>query len=96
MSSESQQTINEWQRAHFPDATIEGVLNHLKEEFQEFLDAQQSGDEGTAVEAADVVILLYCWAMHSGVDLHAAIDAKMSINRARRWNIQPDGTGRHT
>lgn len=90
---ETQESINEWQREHFSNATIEGVVNHLKEEFQEFIDAK--GEYETAIEAADIVIILYCWAMLNNVDLHAAIDAKMGINRSRKWNIQLDGTGRH-
>lgn len=31
----------------------------------------------------------------SGVDLPAAIDRKMAINRARRWNIDGNGHGTH-
>ncbi len=93
-SAETQRSINEWQRQTFPDATLDGVIGHLREEFQEFLDSNDQLE--TAVEAADLVILLYCWAAINGVDLHAAIDAKMKINRARTWNIQQDGTGRHT
>lgn len=94
MSEETQATINAWQLAHFPDATKEGILAHLQEEFEEFLTAE--GVTDAAMEAADLVIILYYWALRNGVDLHAAIDAKMAINRARDWTIQPDGTGRHT
>lgn len=90
---EDQKSINLWQKKHFPNANIEGVIRHLKEEFQEFLSAGDRHE--TAIEAADLVIILYCWAMLNNVDLHAAIDAKMSINRSRKWAIQPDGTGRH-
>ncbi len=92
-SRETQASINAWHQEHFPNATLEGVLGHLREEFHEFLDAQTLAE--SAIEAADLVIILYSWAALNGVDLHAAIDAKMSINRAREWNIQPDGTGRH-
>lgn len=91
---ESQTSINEWQRQTFPDATIEGVIGHLKEEFHEFVTADTPHE--AALEAADLVILLYCWAMMNNVDLHASIDAKMSINRSRSWNLRLDGTGRHT
>jgi hypothetical protein len=91
---ETQATINSWQRDHFPTATSAGVTGHLREEIREFFDAPD--DRLAAVEAADIVILLYCWAMLNGVDLHEEIDRKMVINRRREWNIQPDGTGRHT
>jgi len=92
--SETQATINRWQAEQFPDATEEGILDHLREEFNEFLGSATQAE--TMVEAADLVILLYAWAGKVGGDLHAAVDAKMGINRARTWNIQPDGTGRHT
>lgn len=94
--SETQASINEWQRERFPTATNAGVIKHLREEFEEFISADGWGTTIEASEeAADVVMLLYCWAMLNGVDLHAEIDRKMAKNRAREWNIQPDGTGRH-
>lgn len=92
--TETQQSINVWQRETFPDATEEGVLGHLKEEFWEFFFSKQTASEA-AVEAADLVILLYCWAGMNKIDLHAVIDEKMKVNRNREWNIQSDGTGRH-
>lgn len=92
--SETQATINQWQRQQFPAAGAIGVVNHLREEFWEFLDAPS--DEAAVQEAADIVILLYSWAMLNGIDLHAEIDRKMEKNRARQWTIQDDGTGRHT
>jgi NTP pyrophosphatase (non-canonical NTP hydrolase) len=93
MIVESQESINRWQLAHFPTATERGVVGHLTEEFREFLSAD--GDMAAVEEAADIVILLYCWAMLKGINLHEAIDKKMVKNRQRQWNIQPDGTGRH-
>lgn len=93
MSSENQESINRWQIEHFPNATEAGVVKHLAEEFQEFLNAP--GDYEAVEEAADIVIILYYWAMLKGFNLHEAIDAKMVKNRRRSWNIQPDGTGRH-
>lgn len=92
--TETQESINAWQCDTFPHASDEGVVKHLREEFGEFLDAKDGA--AAAEEAADLVILLYCWAMNNGVDLHAEIDRKMAKNRGRSWNIQPDGTGRHT
>lgn len=87
--SETQQTINDWQRETFPTADEAGVLNHIREEFAEFL-AEPCGEE-----AADVVILIMAWARYRKIDVMAEINRKMAINRARRWNIQADGTGRH-
>lgn len=48
-----------------------------------------------AAEAADVLIVLYGVAGMRGFDLHAEVDAKMSINRCRRWAARGDGTGYH-
>ena len=92
--SETQSTINAWQRERFPTAAVGGVIGHLREEFREFLTAVPGTPEA-AEEAADIVILLYCIAMLEGFDLHAEIDKKMAKNRTRQWVIQPDGTGRH-
>lgn len=46
-------------------------------------------------ETADVLIVLYGVAGMRGFDLHAEVDRKMSINRARRWAARGDGTGYH-
>ena len=46
-------------------------------------------------EAADVLILLYRLVDQFGLDLDAELDAKMAINRARKWSSKGDGTGRH-
>ena len=46
-------------------------------------------------EAADVLIVLYGVAGMRGFDLHAEVDRKMAINRARRWKANGDGTGYH-
>jgi NTP pyrophosphatase (non-canonical NTP hydrolase) len=48
-----------------------------------------------AAEAADVLIVLYGVAHMRGFDLHAEVDRKMAINRARRWKANGDGTGYH-
>ena len=46
-------------------------------------------------EAADVVIVLSRLFVELGVDMHAAIDRKMQINRARRWTLDGNGHGQH-
>jgi NTP pyrophosphatase (non-canonical NTP hydrolase) len=48
-----------------------------------------------AAEAADVLIVLYGVAGMRGFDLHAEVDRKMAVNRARRWKANGDGTGYH-
>jgi hypothetical protein len=48
-----------------------------------------------AVEAADVLIVLYGVAGMRGFDLHAEVDRKMKTNRSRTWHALGDGTGYH-
>lgn len=47
------------------------------------------------IEAADVLIVLYGVAGMRGFDLHAEVDKKTAVNRARRWAARGDGTGYH-
>lgn len=88
-------SINAWQRTTFPNATIEGVCKHLVEEWVEFMLAPTTAE--SIVEAVDLIILLTCYIDKEtgGGGAQGPVDAKMAINRARQWNIQPDGTGRH-
>jgi NTP pyrophosphatase (non-canonical NTP hydrolase) len=46
-------------------------------------------------EAADVAILLHRLVALAGMDLAEQVDAKMTVNRARRWRAAGDGTGGH-
>lgn len=46
-------------------------------------------------ELADVQVLLWGAASALGVDLGAATDEKMKVNRARRWNKDGRGGGQH-
>jgi hypothetical protein len=51
--------------------------------------------EKVAREMADCAIVLDVLAERRGVDLRAEVDAKMKINRARKWKVNNDGTGYH-
>lgn len=51
--------------------------------------------EKIPAEAADVAIVLFGLAHMRGFDLLAAVDDKMKTNRARKWNLNGDGTGYH-
>jgi NTP pyrophosphatase (non-canonical NTP hydrolase) len=46
-------------------------------------------------EAADVVILLHRLVGLLGMELSEQVDAKMKVNRARKWRAAGDGTGGH-
>lgn len=94
------EAINDWQRTTFGPATPERAWGRFSEEFEEMVEAEcepAEPPEKIAEEAADVVITLIGWlnARCPGQDLATAIERKMSINRARQWDVRGDGTGYH-
>ena len=46
-------------------------------------------------ECADCLIVLYQVAAACGFNLNRAVDYKMQINRARKWELKGDGTAQH-
>ena len=94
---ETQDSICAWAEETFGPARDAATLHRrAMPEMEELADALVAGDrQEIAHELADIVILLYRVAHESGVDLHAAIDEKMAINRARQWVPTGDGTGKH-
>lgn len=98
MSIETQSSISRWANETFgPASSNARVAARANEEMAELLRALTADDNHTKAveEAADVVIILYRLAERMGRDLHAAIDRKMEINRARVWNLTADGHGYH-
>ena len=97
MAQETSHTICEWGDATFgaaPDLTA--LLARARGEMDELEQALRSNDHAEAgKEAADVVILLHRLAAILGQDLNEQVDAKMVINRARKWKAVGDGTGGH-
>lgn len=69
-----------WVKETFPDEATEDQWQHLKEEFEELLNARNDGSE-----YADVLMLLCCVAHGHGVDIFKAFRDKFSVNRARVW-----------
>jgi NTP pyrophosphatase (non-canonical NTP hydrolase) len=59
------------------------------------MEARPLSSGGIPAEAADVLIVLYSLAGMRGFDLHAEVERKMAINRARKWAPRGDGTGYH-
>jgi len=76
-----------WQSATFPHRTPHSITEHLRREAEEL--AKEPGD---AEEMADVGLLLIAAADASGVDLVAAIRAKLEKNKLRKWGV-PDSHG---
>lgn len=87
-----QRGIVAWADSVFPDRTITNAIQKLVlEEIPEYLMDQTSGSE-----LADIGILLFDIADMAGIDLGEAIEAKLSVNRARKWGIDNNtGLMRH-
>tara|TARA_Y100000310_G_scaffold314529_1_gene363995 strand:- start:1098 stop:1403 length:306 start_codon:yes stop_codon:yes gene_type:complete len=96
--SENQYTICRWADSTFGQATLTAAHNRLMKEAVELeavvLDPA-STPERIIEECADVLITLYRVAGLTGRDLMGAVDDKMSINRARIWRLNGDGTTQH-
>ena len=78
-------SISEWQKATFGPVTLDRLAGRANEEMQELL-----ADPSDVSEAADV-----CIALAGYPGLAEAIDAKMAVNRTRKWVLNGDGTGQH-
>lgn len=79
-------TIIAWGDETFGPCSQERAIGRAWEEWQEML----LPDADVPIEAADVII---CLLRIPGIA--DAIQRKMAINRARRWNLKGDGTGYH-
>ena len=97
MLMETSQTIREWGDATFGEARDPTALvARARAELDELEEAVGAGEMAEAGrEAADVVILLHRLVALAGMDLGEQLDAKMTVNRARKWRAAGDGTGGH-
>jgi NTP pyrophosphatase (non-canonical NTP hydrolase) len=77
-----QDRITRWADSNFPQRTTADILLKLYEEVGEY-----ARDPKSALELGDVMILLLDVAHVNGIDVHAAIEAKMEINEAREWQV---------
>ena len=98
---ETIETIIQWHRETFPDATFEGQQQKWEDEFQEFCD---SGIKDIS-ELADMFIVACGIARFDSIgalgffvsisrfvgtkydELRNAVQEKMKINRARKWDF---------
>ncbi len=97
MSAETSHTIREWGDATFGEARdLTALVARARGEMDELEQAVREGDHAEAGrEAADVVILLHRLVGILGLELSEQVDAKMQVNRARKWKAAGDGTGGH-
>lgn len=92
--TESQRSITDWAFAAFGECTDTlRAFERCREEISEF-ESSLGPDEWLA-EMADVVITFNWFASILNRNLQQAVDAKMAVNRARRWHTRGDGTGYH-
>ena len=88
MNDETIESICQWADETFGVCTLDAARNRVRSEYQEFHEAVSTKD--IIEEAADVWITL---ARIPG--LQEAVNAKMRVNRSRRWRSNGDGTGQH-
>jgi NTP pyrophosphatase (non-canonical NTP hydrolase) len=94
---ETQQAMCDWAEQTFgPVSDPKALWDRAMLEMAELGEAVADRDiSEIGKEASDVLILLYRLVDQFGLDLDAELDAKMAINRARKWSSKGDGTGSH-
>jgi NTP pyrophosphatase (non-canonical NTP hydrolase) len=95
MPIETSITIREWGDATFGAVRdLSALIARARGELDELDQAVRANDPAEiGREAADVAILLHRLVALAGMDLAEQVDAKMTVNRARRWRAAGDGTG---
>lgn len=98
MAQETQATITQWCEETFgPAKSNARLIARANEEMAELIRDSADDDRHPNIpeEMADVVIVLFRVATRMGVDLQEVINAKMMINRARKWELDGTGCGYH-
>ena len=95
---ETTDSVAAWARETFgrPKSNLQLILR-ARREMEELVDRVtiDSDDAGIPEEIADVVIVLMPVLANFMTDLQSEINAKMAINRKRKWNTRGDGVGQH-
>lgn len=94
---ETQTTITEWAEKTFGPAGNSRLAARANKEMAELLMkvTAKFDDPGIPEEIADVFICLYRLASQHNVDVDDIVDAKMKVNRARKWEVDAHGCGQH-
>lgn len=95
---ETQKTISDWAQATFgPLGSNMAVAARANQEMAELIKELTLNDNSPKAieEIADIVIVLYRLVERHNRNLGDAIDAKMAINRARKWRLDGAGQGYH-
>lgn len=92
--TETFDTIRKWAETTFGDVSAKRCAERAREEMDELIEELDQGSVGwtpeAITEAADIVIVL-----GRIPGLWGAVERKMAVNRARKWNVRGDGTGYH-
>lgn len=89
---ELQAEIAAWIQPLHPNRAPLGVVSKMLCELAELIASERMSDP---LELADIFILALDLATIQGVDVAAAIRAKLEINRQRSWNIADNGVMQH-
>ena len=87
-------SVVEWVSELLPNRHPMSTATKMVEEVSELLDAVFTGSGNVGEECADILILLLDVAHLKGVNLSQEFEAKMSINRNRKW-IERNGALKH-
>ena len=99
--NETQASIGQWREDTFGPIIGHALDGRVADEMKEMGEAliahlsDAAPDYTVMEEMADVLITMFAWAEHHGLDLLEHVDKKMAINRARKWRRHGDGTGQH-
>lgn len=90
-------SVGEWAIETFGPGSVQRRLERAGEELTEAIAEAESGatTDKIMAEIADVLICLCGASRIAGGDLQRALDAKMAVNRNRKWSLRGDGTGYH-
>jgi NTP pyrophosphatase (non-canonical NTP hydrolase) len=94
---ETQASIANWAETTFGPVDNPSVLvERARIELDELLEAVAEGNTAeVGRETADIIILLLRVLELHGLDFQGELNAKMAINRERKWLPKGNGTGSH-
>jgi predicted house-cleaning noncanonical NTP pyrophosphatase (MazG superfamily) len=81
--------VQKWQTRFDGEASIDGLIAHLKEEVAEF------SEDKSAEELADIFFILFHLCALLNINPAIEIYKKLQINQAREWERQEDGKVKH-
>jgi NTP pyrophosphatase (non-canonical NTP hydrolase) len=84
--------IADWADEIIPERTAYSTIAKMLEEIGELIASKRLADPE---ELADVAILVLDLFYLQNVDLVAAVQAKMHVNRAREWAVADSGAAKH-